>query len=104
MSRVVEITDFTDQESFIAKNKRAVIFFGSDRCSHCRNMIPVINRMVSQYPSVGFAHVEVTKVKANNVNGVPVFVIYLSEVPVDIVLGASPGSLSESIEKNLLPY
>jgi len=104
MSHVVELTDFSQQESFIATNPRALIFFGSNSCGHCRNMIPVIERMTSIYPTVAFAHVEVTNVKVNNVGGVPVFVIYLSTVPVDVILGASPEDLSSAIEKNLLPY
>lgn len=104
MSRVAEITNFSEQESFIANNERAVLFFGSERCGHCRNMVPVIERMTTQYPSVAFGHVEVTRVKVDNVNGVPVFVNYLRKVPVNVIIGASPQELTSAIETNLLPY
>lgn len=73
-NRVIEITNFNEHESFIANNEKVVLFFGSIRCPHCRNMGPVVEKMAEQYPTVAFGHIEVTEVE--NVNGVPVFVGY----------------------------
>lgn len=100
----MEITNYPEHEEFINKNERAVIFFGSNQCGHCRHMVPEIEKMRAQYPTVNFAHVEVTKVRVNNVGPVPIFVNYLRGVPVDIVLGADPKKLSQSIETKLVAY
>lgn len=102
MSRVLEITNLQEHDSFIANNDLAVIFFGSDRCQHCRNMVPVVENLADQYPSVAFAHIEVTKVKVENIKGVPAFVGYKMGNPVDIVIGADPEQLIDMIETKLL--
>ncbi len=102
MSRVIEIRSYSDQESFIRNNPSGVIFFGSYRCPHCQDMVPVFEDLTRQYPNVGFAHVEITKVEVENVNGVPVFVGYRNKVPIDIVLGADEDKLFDMINNQLL--
>jgi len=97
-----EITDVVQHDSFIAKNPRGIMFYGSVRCPHCRNMKPVVDRMIQQYPSVAFSHVETTQVEVIHVDGVPVFVGYKNGSPVDVVIGASPEDLKDLIEKKLL--
>jgi thiol-disulfide isomerase/thioredoxin len=101
-NRVIEITNFNEHESFIANNKRAVIFFGSIKCGHCRNMVPVVGKMAEQYPTVAFGHIEITEVEVENVDGVPVFVGYKDQIPIDMVLGASPKTLTNMIETKLV--
>ena len=102
MSRIIEINNFNDHESFIHNNERGVIFFGSVNCPHCHDMVPFFQDISVKYPNVGFAHVEVTKVDVDNVNGVPVFVAYQAGNPVDTVVGARTKSLVNMIETKLL--
>lgn len=98
MSRAVEITNDQEEQIFIDNNPRALIFFGSIKCSHCRNMVPVIDKMSLEYPSIAFGHVEVTNVDVENVNGVPVFVGYLNQVPIEVIEGARPEKLKTMLE------
>ena len=102
MSKVAEITNATENNSFIANNNKSVIFFGSMMCSHCRDMIPVVEDLANEYPSVKFAHVEITEVDVDNVDGVPAFVGYKNHNPIDMVLGASPEKLRKMVETKLL--
>lgn len=101
-NRVTEITNFDEHEAFIATNDRGVLFFGSMRCPHCRTMVPVIEDMAEKYPTVKFGHIEVTEVEVENVEGVPVFVGYKYQTPIDKVVGASPKTLTNMIETKLL--
>ena len=100
--RIVEITNSDESDSFIANNKLGVIFFGSMRCPHCKTMVPFFQTLADKYPSVGFAHVEVSLVDVNDIDGVPVFAGYKDQIPVASVLGASKDALVSMIEKKLL--
>lgn len=97
MSSVTEITNVNEQTAFINGHDSCVIFFGSIRCHHCRDMNDVVADMAMTYPKVAFAHVEVTKVKVANVDGVPVFVGYRKQTPVDVVVGADPEALIQLV-------
>lgn len=99
---VTEITNFDEHESFIANNDRAVLFFGSIVCSHCRAMAPIVEKLSKYYPTVKFAHIEVSEVKVENVEGVPVFVGYKYKTPVGKVLGSDQKMLINMIETELL--
>ena len=99
MPSVVEITNGPEHDSFINQNQRAIIFFGSDRCGHCREMASVYQQLTRAYPSVAFAHVEVSRVKTENIDGVPVFVGYSNGGYVDTVLGANKKELLSLITK-----
>lgn len=96
---MMEINTFDEHEAFIANNPRGIIFFGSQRCPHCVSAKPVVDNLARQYPQVKFAHVEVSRVKTENIKGVPVFVGYRNGQPVDVALGASPDSLSQLVNK-----
>lgn len=99
MPSVIEITNGPQHDSFINQNQRAMIFFGSERCGHCREMGPVYEQLARAYPSVAFAHVEVSRVKTENIDGVPVFVGYSNGAYVDMVLGAQRRELLSLITK-----
>jgi thiol-disulfide isomerase/thioredoxin len=68
-------------------------------CGHCRDIAPLYNEMSKKNPHIAFAHVETSKVDVENLNGVPVFVGYVSGIPDDkyIVLGASERELNRMI-------
>lgn len=102
MSRVININNYNEHQAFISNNDRGVIFFGSVRCPHCRSMTSTFEDLAAKYRNVSFAHVEVSKVDVDNVDGVPVFVAYKSHVPVDVVLGANKESIIKMIETKLL--
>jgi thiol-disulfide isomerase/thioredoxin len=102
MPGIFEITNFQEHQSFINNNNKAIIFFGSIACSHCRNMVPVINQMANKYETVAFGHVETTQVEVENVDGVPVFVGYKIQAPIDVILGANPDKLERMIQTKLL--
>lgn len=100
MSRVVELNSIEEELSFIDRHDRCVIFFGSKMCGHCRDITPFFSEMSKKYPSIAFAHVETSKVEVDNLNGVPIFVAYVSRMTKDeyIVLGASEKELTRMIK------
>lgn len=98
---VTELTSDYHEQQFINTHERAVIFFGSERCPHCRDMVPVIHDMARKYSSIGFAHVEVSEIEVENVKGVPVFVGYRNQNPVEVIVGARVKALTEMITTKL---
>lgn len=103
---IVEITNYTDHQNFIKDNERAVIFFGSKNCGHCTHIAPIFKTIAIEYPEIKFGHVEVTKVKTKNIDGVgvPQFVGYVRTVPVEVIVGASPDDIVAMLEQKILPY
>lgn len=101
MSEVVELNNYIDHDNFIDNNNKCVIFFGSQFCHHCHDMISVFEQLSKDYPSIAFGHIEVTKIKVENVDGVPVFVIYKNKTPIDLVLGANKDKLLNIIKTKL---
>ena len=99
MAQIYEITDGYMHDDFIAAHNKAVIFFGSKSCGHCIHMLPVYEELAQQYPNIGFAHIEVTKVnpKPINLEGVPSFAIYRNHIAVDKVVGARENELRQAL-------
>jgi len=91
---VVEIKNHKDYINFL-KNKKTIIFFGSEMCGHCKTITPVFEKLSKKYPKVSFGHVETTKVKTKNIGGVPVFVAYPSE---EVVTGANEKAIISVLE------
>lgn len=98
MSRVREIKNSGQADSFVKQNKLGVIFFGSARCPHCRNMTSTVEELATKYNLVAFAHVETSEVEVENLDAVPVFLAYKDGEPVDMIVGASPKSLGSMVE------
>jgi len=107
---VKEIVTVKDHDDFILNNKKCIMFFGSHKCPHCRDMVPVIEKMTRQYPGVKFSHAEVTKVVMNdfheNLNGhltegLPQFYAYRDGQPVARILGADPEGITNMINTYL---
>jgi thiol-disulfide isomerase/thioredoxin len=99
MAPIVEIKNSDDSDNFINGNSRAVIFFGSSSCGHCRSMKPIYDDLARSYPNIAFAHVETNNVKTNDLEGVPAFVAYYNREPVDQVLGARENALRAMIQQ-----
>ena len=99
MSSITELKNYVDHDEFIKNSPKAVIFFGSVYCGHCREITPLFKQLSRQNPSVSFAHIETSEVEVENVSGVPVFVAYKSGVPVEIVLGSKKDKLESMVKK-----
>lgn len=101
MERIIEINNYVENNNFIDGHNSCVIFFGSQSCGHCKHMVIPYETLASKYPSVGFAHVEINKVKTDNVDGVPAFVGYKNRIPVEQVIGADRAQLESMISRLL---
>lgn len=88
MSQITELENGNQQDSFAQNNRNGVIFFGSRSCGHCLDIKPYFEQLVSKYPSVKFAHFEVSGKKIDNLRGVPTFVFYKNGKCVGVVVGA----------------
>lgn len=100
---VKEIVTKEDHDNFISNNNSGIMFFGSHKCPHCRDMVPVINNMAKQYPNVKFSHAEVTKLTTEDLHeGLPQFIAYKNHRPVDRVLGADPEGIINMMNINNL--
>ena len=100
-TRVIEITNSDESDIFIKNNNLCVIFYGSVRCPHCRTMSPIYDNLAEKYKTIAFGHVETSKIKVDNLDGVPVFVGYKYQEPFDQVIGANPDALIEMINTML---
>jgi len=96
-----EITNWDSCESFLRDNKRAIIFFGSISCGHCRNIASFVKELTQQYPHVAFAHVEQSRVNCNNLKSMPTFVAYIDGEPKAQVVGAYRDKLQSMIMTEL---
>jgi thiol-disulfide isomerase/thioredoxin len=73
---ITELRSQTEIDNFIKQNPRSIIYFGTQNCGHCRNADPIYRSLVSKYPNVKFAHVEVSKVQTEPFRGYPAFAFY----------------------------
>jgi len=75
-----EIRTYQELQRFIEINKNVVVFIGSSKCGHCRNIHPEIVKLTQKYSHIKFVHIEVSKFdrmeKLNISQGVPVFDFY----------------------------
>ena len=90
---MTEITSVEQYEDFAKRNRKCLIFYGSENCGHCQHIKPTVYQLVKQYPGIKFGHVEVTKMHVDNLEGVPVFVGFRDGTAVDKVEGADVGAL-----------
>ncbi len=101
MSAIRELRNKNDEVDFIKSNPSCIIFFGSKTCGHCRNITPFVRDLAARYPRVAFAHVEVSEIKVEDVEGVPAFVGYKSHTYFDTLEGANRNAL-EKLAHDLL--
>lgn len=98
MNRVTELKTANEQRNFCGSATHVVIFYGSSKCGHCKVMGPIYDELPQQYPNIKFAHVETSRVKVDNIDGVPVFVLYEEGEPVQKIVGARRDELMNLIE------
>jgi thiol-disulfide isomerase/thioredoxin len=94
---MTEIISAQDLDKFTASHPRAVVFYGSVSCGHCRSITPLVNQLVGEYPTVSFAHCETSRIDVTNLEGIPTFIGYRDNQPVQRVLGADPDSLVDMV-------
>ena len=106
--KMLEITNLTNYNKFISTNKKCIVFFGSERCPHCRNIKPLVEEMVKKYPNVKFCHIEVSGETADIIpqkyktSGLPLFICYNNNLLVDVVIGEDQEGIVEMIQNNLI--
>lgn len=93
---VVEIRNYKDYTNFL-KNKKTVIFFGSETCGFCKMISPTFEKLskLKKYSTIKFGHVETSQVKTENIRGVPVFVSYYTE---EVVTGANEKAIINMLD------
>lgn len=94
---MTEITGGTDLDNFTAAHPRAVVFYGSVNCGHCRAITPLVQQLAKEYPTVSFAHCETSVVKVDGLEGVPTFIGYRDNRPIQRVLGAEQDELVQMV-------
>lgn len=97
MSVFTEITDAAGLDRFTAAHNRALVFYGSKGCGHCRAITPLVQQLVSEYPTVSFAHCETSQVDVDGLEGVPTFIGYRNNQPIQRVLGADADELVDMV-------
>lgn len=103
-SAMIEINDINTYNKFVSNNKKCLVFFGSEKCPHCRDIKPYIIQMSNQYPSIKFCHIEVSNKtydiipKQYQNSGFPLILCYKDSKLVDNVLGADKEGISTMIQ------
>jgi thiol-disulfide isomerase/thioredoxin len=96
-----EIGTYQELQRFIEINKNVVVFIGSLKCGHCRNIHPEIVKLTPRYNHIKFVHIEVSKFdrmeKVNISQGVPVFDFYKNGIYNSRVEGADLDAIINKI-------
>jgi hypothetical protein len=96
-----EIRTYQELQRFIEINKNVVVFIGSLKCGHCRNIHPEIVKLTPRYNHIKFVHIEVSKFdrmeKLNISQGVPVFDFYKNGIYNSRVEGADLDAIINKI-------
>jgi len=97
-----EIKTYQELQRFIEINKNVVVFIGSLKCGHCRNIHPEIVKLTPRYNHIKFVHIEVSKFdrmeKLNISQGVPVFDFYKNGIYNSRVEGADLDAIINKIQ------
>jgi len=97
-----EIVTYQELQRFIEINKNVVVFIGSSKCGHCRNIHPEIVKLTPRYNHIKFVHIEVSKFdsmeKLNISQGVPVFDFYKNGIYNFRVEGADLDAIIRKIQ------
>ena len=97
-----EIGTYQELQRFIEINKNVVVFIGSLKCGHCRNIHPEIVKLTPKYNHIKFVHIEVSKFdrmeKLNISQGVPVFDFYKNGIYNSRVEGADLDAIINKIQ------
>lgn len=96
---LIEINSDAEEHQFIKNNSRAVIFFGSANCGHCRDITPWFEDLVNKYGSIAFGHVETSRIPVADMDGAPTFAGYTDGVPTHMVLGADKPKILKMLDE-----
>lgn len=111
-NQMTELNTMDSLNEFISSNKNGVIFFGSEKCPHCRNIKPYIQDLEIKYKQATFKHVEIksenqkmipSQCKDKNGEwGLPLIVFYKNGKISNYVMGANREEINNMIMKELL--
>lgn len=97
MERVFEIEAYDEWESIIENSPRLVIFYGSRYCGHCTTITPFFEKLATQYQDVIFSHLETSRHKVADLDGVPTFAAYQNGQEFDLVVGGDTKALTNLV-------
>ena len=56
-----QINSITEIDAFKKENDMLLVYFGSNTCSVCRDLLPKIEQMLGNYPSISAVKVDIQK-------------------------------------------
>ena len=68
MPRIHQLYNADEEEELIHNERAVIIFFGSPGCGHCRAITPTYNSLSDKYPTITFAYVDCSQIKADNIH------------------------------------
>ncbi len=101
MPRIHQLYNADEEEELIHNERAVIIFFGSPGCGHCRAITPTYNSLSDKYPTITFAYVDCSQIKADNIQGYPTFVGYLNGSVFNLVIGSDERGLINMIKSML---
>jgi thiol-disulfide isomerase/thioredoxin len=102
MSSVTKITQSAQLATFIKNNPNCVVFYGSSDCNHCITIKPFFEKLPYMYRSIGFACVDISKVKVSGLTVVPTFIAYKNGVAVEKISSGDSDDIIEMIKFKIL--
>ncbi|EQD59528.1 hypothetical protein B1B_08174 [mine drainage metagenome] len=86
-----------DFQYFFDTCNKLVVFYGSGGCGHCRNILPLYRELSEKCPNVTFTYVESGKLKIDNLEGIPHFVLYYKQNCISDFKGANSQRLTAEV-------
>lgn len=99
MSKVIEITNLDQYETFKQAHRRGIIFYGAGWCHACKEIEPLYTRIANRYHKrIAMAHVDIDVCKLE-FSKVPVFVSFRKGTQLDSMIGADNEGLKEFVKE-----
>lgn len=97
-SKVIEITNINDYESFKKNYRRGIIFYGAKWCEACNEIMPLYTRIANKYyKRIAMAHCDIDVCKLD-FSKIPVFVSHRKGKEIDNMLGGNKDALRKFIK------
>ena len=97
-SKVIEITNGEEYNTFKNAHHRGIIFYGADWCDACTQIHPMYTRIANRYHKhVAMAHADITVCKLD-FSRIPVFVSYYKGKELDSIEGADVEGLKQLVK------
>lgn len=101
MSKVIEITNFTEYDEFKRNHRRGVIFYSAQWCQACQEIKDLYYRIAKRYyKRVALAYVDIDVAKLD-FTAVPVFVAFRKGKQINNMEGADRNGLKQLIKETI---